>query len=284
MLGYNFVPRSLAALSAAALVLAGFPALTFPVLLLLLTVLPALVFSVRVRRRGPVTLAPLTRVLRAQGQAALTDFTGGSFAAANVTLVATQVSLAELAQYTSAQRVYQLGIIGLLVLSQSLQGWTVDPTANSDHRARTALKAHVLLGLVGGVLLAIAGPPLSAVLFGEQLAAPEAVTLMLAVSFALLSCSTGAGLHVLIPRRPPTHGPACHRGGQSARSGERPGVCARVGTDRRCRRTGAESTGGFVDHGADDTQSPERARLRVRGGAPTRRRRACRGPGHPRCP
>ena len=201
MLGYNFVPRSLAALSAAALVLAGFPALTFPVLLLLLTVLPALVFSVRVRRRGPVTLAPLTRVLRAQGQAALTDFTGGSFAAANVTLVATQVSLAELAQYTSAQRVYQLGIIGLLVLSQSLQGWTVDPTANSDHRARTALKAHVLLGLVGGVLLAIAGPPLSAVLFGEQLAAPEAVTLMLAVSFALLSCSTGAGLHVLIPRR-----------------------------------------------------------------------------------
>ena len=199
MLGYNFVPRSAAALGAAALVLVGLPAITFPVLLLSLTALATVLFTVRARRRGPVTLAPLVGVMRAQSQAALTDFTGGSFAAANLTLVATQVSLTELAQYTSAQRVYQLGIIALLVLSQSLQGWTVDPHGNRAQRSRTALKAHVLLGLGGGLLLAVVGPPLSAILFGDPLAAPAGVTVMLAASFALLSCSTGAGLHVLIP-------------------------------------------------------------------------------------
>lgn len=196
---YNFIPRSAASLGAAALVLLGAPPIVYPTLLLALSTLATAVFTARLLYRSKVRLSGIGRTFSTQTRSAAIDFMGGSFGAANVALVASQVSVAQLATYTSAQRVYQLGIVALMVLSQSLQGWTVDPTADRTHRGRIALKTHVLLGVVGGLFIGLAGPTVSALLFSDAHAAPLSITCLLALSFFLVCCGTGTGVHVLIP-------------------------------------------------------------------------------------
>lgn len=196
---YNFIPRSAASLGAAGLVLLGAPPIVYPTMLLTLSVLAAVVFTARLLYGSKVRLSGIGRTFATQTRSAAIDFMGGSFGAANVALVASQVSVAELASYTSAQRVYQLGIVALMVLSQSLQGWTVDPKADRTHRGRIAVKAHVLLGVVGGLFIGLAGPFVSGLLFSDAHAAPLSVTCLLALAFFLVSFGTGTGVHVLIP-------------------------------------------------------------------------------------
>jgi len=196
---YNFLPRSAASLVAAALIWFGSPPETYPIALLIQSLGATSVFTAKVVRHATIRIAPLLDTVGTQWQTAVTDFSGGVFSAANVALVASQVTVAELASYSSAQRVYQLGIIALLVLSQSLQGWTVDPSGDRTQRGRQALRAHALLGLVGGLFIGLAGPTVSSLLFGDQLAAPHAVTVALAFSFLFIACNTGIGVHVLIP-------------------------------------------------------------------------------------
>ena len=196
---YNFLPRTAASLMAAGLIWYGSPPEIYPIVLLVLSLTATGIFSTLAVRHARIRLAPLLTTFRAQWRTAVTDFTGGVFSAANVALVASQVTVAELAQYSSAQRVYQLGIISVLVLSQSLQGWTVDPAADRTRRGSKALQAHVVLGVLGGLFIGLAGPTVSALLFGDQLAAPLTVTVALAFSFLFIACSTGTGVHVLIP-------------------------------------------------------------------------------------
>lgn len=196
---YNFLPRTVASLLAAALIWFGSVPEVYPIALFTLSLVATAIFTVRAVRGETIRLAPIMTTFRTQVPTAVTDFTGGVFSAANVALVASQVTVAELAQYASAQRVYQLGIISVLVLSQSLQGWTVDPSGDRTRRGGYALRAHVLLGVVGGLFIALAGPTVSAVLFGDQLVAPLAVTVALALSFLFIACSTGTGVHLLIP-------------------------------------------------------------------------------------
>jgi O-antigen/teichoic acid export membrane protein len=196
---YNFLPRSAASLGAAALVLLGAPPIIYPALLLALSVLATVVFTVKVLTRSMVRLSGIGGIFRSQVRMAAIDFMGGAFGAANIALVASQVSVPDLAAYTSGQRVYQLGILSLMVLSQSLQGWTVDPAADRTHRGRIALKAHVLLGVVGGLAMGLVGPTISGLLFSDANSAPLSVTCLLAVSFFFVCCGTGTGVHVLIP-------------------------------------------------------------------------------------
>jgi PST family polysaccharide transporter len=196
---YNFLPRSAASLGAAGLVLLGAPPIVYPAVLLALSLLATAVFTARLLYGSGVRLSGVGRTFSRQTRSATIDFMGGSFGAANVALVASQVSVAQLATYTSAQRVYQLGTLALMVLSQSLQGWTVDPKADRTHRGRIALKAHVLLGVVGGLLIGLAGPIVSGLLFSDAHAAPLSITCLLALSFFFACCGTGTGVHVLIP-------------------------------------------------------------------------------------
>ncbi|QCB96955.1 polysaccharide biosynthesis protein [Arthrobacter sp. PAMC25564] len=131
------------------------------------------------------------------------NLTGSAYASSPVPIAtATVPSATATAGFASADSIYRLGIFSVVALGNTFQGWTLERDA-ADPRQRhlIALAAHALLGVAGGLFLALFGPWVSGVMFGEAVRADTLTCVYYGLSFFFLSASTPLIRNLLIPAR-----------------------------------------------------------------------------------
>jgi PST family polysaccharide transporter len=140
------------------------------------------------------------RRARTLRSANLVEVLGSLYSSAPLPLARVQLGGgAELATLGSADRLYRFSLLAVVALGNGLQGWVLESGANTRRRQLAAFLAHVLLGVVGAVCLAVAGTGMTALLFGRELAAPQAVMTWYAATFFVISVATPISRNVLFP-------------------------------------------------------------------------------------
>lgn len=200
---YEAVPRVVAALAAAGLLLLTRELVLYPLLAVVASIGGVVAFSRRLLAGAEGAwprVADLPRLLvRDKGLAAV-DVAGGAYGAVPVPLVNGLSDVAAAGAYASGDKLYKFGTYVPVSLANAFQSWTVEAGPGAlVRRLRTALLAHALVGAVGWAVLAVAGPWASGLLFGRDVAAHRDVCVWLGVAFLLASVRTSMTRHVLVP-------------------------------------------------------------------------------------
>lgn len=197
------VPRVLAAVASAALVLVTRDVAVYPLLAVAVSLGGIVVFTRRTLRghRFPrPTAAELRRLVVRDRAVAFNDIAGGAYQAVPVPVVTTVATAAAAASYASGDKLWRFGQYVPITLAHAFQSWTAEGgPADRGRRLRVALAAHVGVGVVGAVVLTLLGPRASALLFGPDVATTTAVCAWLAAAFLLMSVRTSLTRHVLVP-------------------------------------------------------------------------------------
>lgn len=131
---------------------------------------------------------------------AVTNLIGVAYAYAPVPLATAFLSNMASSHFASGDQLYRYALFAVTALGNALQGWTLESQGSSGHRRQVAaLLLHLALGVIGAVALVILGPWATALLFGQELAAPWAVTAWYGLAFAFITMSTPLLRNLLIP-------------------------------------------------------------------------------------
>ena len=200
---YDTLPRVAAAALAVPAVLVTRQVWTYPVLLVVATVLGLVAFQRRHAAGAdwsPLPVRRPVRELREQGGTAGVNLVATAYASTPAPIATSTFSGPVASGLSSADSVYRLGLFAVVAVGNAFQGWTLDPAAPDRRRRHTAaLVAHTALGLVGGAVLLALGPWVTGLLFGEAVAGSRAVCAGYAVAFLLISTSTPFVRNLLIP-------------------------------------------------------------------------------------
>jgi PST family polysaccharide transporter len=129
------------------------------------------------------------------------EVTGNLYANAPVPVATSLGTPVAAAGYSSGDKVYRYGLLAVVAVANSLQGWVLEVGGDRRRRNLAAIGAMVLLGVLGGAGLALLGAPVSAILFGHDVVADQATMAWLGVSFFAVSSSTPLIRNVLMPHR-----------------------------------------------------------------------------------
>lgn len=200
---FEALPRVGAAAAAAFLVLTTRELALYPVLAITASLGGVTLFSRRTLRGAGLPRlgwrAVRSLLVRDRSLAAI-DVAGGAYGAVPVPLVSAVSSVSDASAYASADKLYKFGMYIPITLGNAFQSWTVEGGIGAlGGRLRRALRAHIVIGLLGWVVFAAAGPPVSALLFGPAVEAQRAVCLWLGAAFMLASTRTSLTRHVLVP-------------------------------------------------------------------------------------
>ena len=198
----DILPRLVATLLAAVLLVTTGSVAWYPILLMVATLASGLGYAARIvgaRRIAVVHRAELAETLRASRSALSIELAGGAYNALAVAFVTGVAAPAQAASYVSGDKLYRIGQYSASALGNALQGWAVEagPAALAS-RVRVALVAHGILGLLGFGAFALLGVPLSDWLFGAAVAIEEATALGLGVAAFCIVVGTGLGRVVLV--------------------------------------------------------------------------------------
>jgi O-antigen/teichoic acid export membrane protein len=201
---FDTLPRFLAALLSAPLILATGQVWIYGVLSVVATIGALIGFQRRFGEKGswlPKSPVAAYRELLPQAGTAGVNLTGSAYASSPVPVAtATVPTAADTAGFASADSIYRLGLFSIVALGNTFQGWTLEHDApNPSRRHAIALSAHILLGVFGGLVLALLCPWISSVMFGEGVKADHLTSLFYGLSFLFLSASTPFIRNVLIP-------------------------------------------------------------------------------------
>ena len=201
LLHYDVLPRVVAALAGAALLVGGAPPLVFPALLILAGLWGTCVSLARIagRRGGSGPWRRWWPWLRRQLAPAMAELAGSSYSVAGGALVASQVTVPQMAAYASGWRLYLLALAAVVVSSRALQSWVLRDTLGRTGRVTGALRVHMVLGAAGLVLIPATGPYLTGLLFGDPLSISAALGLAFGTAFLAVSVSTALSRYVLVP-------------------------------------------------------------------------------------
>lgn len=203
ILFYDAIPRLVVAVASMFAIVNGVPVEVYPLAGILVTVVGTTLFSLRLLRRYPSPWPPLREVpglFRVGAPVALNDAALGSYSAVPSPLVNVLATGSAAAGFASADKMAKLGQFLPLTLANALQSWSAEVSGPARRsRLRVALAMHGGFGVLGMLVLGFAGPPVSALLFGEPAAAPMAVCFALGAAFALFSLRTSMTRHVLFP-------------------------------------------------------------------------------------
>lgn len=202
IVGYELVPRLLATVAAAVLLLLAGEVIWYPALLIGATVIGSGSFLVRtVGREGFLTRGPgaVRRQLMANRTVLATEIAAGAHNSLAVSFVSLVSPVAAAAAYISGDKLYRIGQYSVSALGNAVQGWVVDDQGREFRtRARIALLAHGALGVAGLVAFTALGPPLSRWLFGEIVAIDTPTAVGFGVATLGIALGTGIGRVVLI--------------------------------------------------------------------------------------
>ena len=199
---YEILPKMVATIVAASLVIRYVEVIWYPVLLIVSSSASLTIFCAR-------TVIPtdllrfrfkeLRHAFRANRSALATEMASGSYASLAVTFVSVSASPIQAASYVSGDKLFKLGIYAVGAVGNALQGWVVEHGAQEFRsRARQSFIAHFALGAVGFVSFVALGPTLSALLFGQVVAINQATAWGLGVAILALSLNTSLGRHTLL--------------------------------------------------------------------------------------
>lgn len=193
----DVIPRvSSVALSLALVGLTGV-ALWFPALGAAASLLTFGMQTASVLRRYPRTDARVER-RSVNWKSVATELLGGAYSTAAIALSSASMSVADVAAYSSAERLYRVGALSLGGATGGLVGW-VAGIDESPRRRRVAFYFGLTVGLLGMFLMGLAGPFASEVLFTEAYAIGQDVSWFMGMAFFFLSVNSVCGRVLLAP-------------------------------------------------------------------------------------
>jgi O-antigen/teichoic acid export membrane protein len=197
------LPRLGFSLLAAFLIGQGGSLWWYPVLLCVGTVLGVVGFSIVAVRpvRPPAReRTRLTTLLSRQSPSAVTTIVGATYAVGAIFLASTVTSTSEIAELSSADRIYRLATVGITIAASLLTPWIAVRDQASGRRARSAILMMSGIGLVGLPAITFLAPVAARILFGTDLEPSRATCLAYGVAFLGVAISTTLGQHYLVPR------------------------------------------------------------------------------------
>jgi hypothetical protein len=192
------LPRMVATLAAAGILLTGGDVIWYPLLLIVAMVAgPAVVY---LRFAGPeltrIDRDDALEVLRTHPPAVIAETAAGAYNALAVALVAGVAPVAQAARYVSGDKSYRIGQYAVSALGNALQGWVAEASAERSalgRRLRLAVLLHIALGLAGLITFALIGPWLTEVLFGRAVAIDQTTALGFGVATLGIALGTACG-------------------------------------------------------------------------------------------
>lgn len=128
------------------------------------------------------------------------EVVGNLYANAPVPVATATSSVTQAATYGSGDRLYRYGLLGVVAVGNALQGWVLEvDDARRRVRNRAAIIILAVVGVIGFFFLLFAGEPVTALLFGAELAAEPLTLLWLGVAFFAVAASTPLIRNVLMP-------------------------------------------------------------------------------------
>lgn len=130
------------------------------------------------------------------------EIVGNLYSNAPVPVAAASSSVAQSASYSSSDRIYRYGLLGVVAVGNALQGWTLE--ARGDHRRlrnRVSIALMSGLGLFGMCFLTFVGVPVSEFIFGGAAPAVQGMLIWLGLSYLAIAASTPLIRNVLLPAR-----------------------------------------------------------------------------------
>lgn len=201
--GYELLPRLLACALAVPVLWVTGELLLYPALLLVASAMGIGMFSAHELRGADLwttfTMKSVVTMVKRSHRSLVTEVAGGTYSAGSTALVSSTAGVADVAFFSSGDRVFRLALQSVVALSRASQGWVVTELGCLRSRVRYALVAHALLGLVGAIGLGLCGPWMSNIVFGDQLAFNAATGWALGCAFMAISWSAGLGRLLLIP-------------------------------------------------------------------------------------
>jgi PST family polysaccharide transporter len=205
---YDTLPRVVAAVAGAVLVAATGWISLYPMLLAVSVAVSLVAFRRRVtpgaRDTMPWPPARAVGELRHHLGTAGINLAATAYASTPVPVATFAFRPDVSSPFASADAAYRLGLFTVTAMGNAFQGWTLETGLGADERRsrhRSALWAHVVLGVVGGGLFAALAPWVTGLLFGSDVAAPRDVCVWYGVAFLFLSVSTPPIRNLLVPAR-----------------------------------------------------------------------------------
>ncbi len=186
------LPRIVATIMATVVLVAGGSVMWYPALLTMAMLCAPVVVAVRYAGREvlKVEREELRTVIREHPPAVIAESAAGVYNSLAIALVTSAAPIAQVGRYVSGDKVYRIGQYGVSALGNALQGWVVqDGKRSLGRRLRAAVVLHALLGSFGMVSAGVAGPWLTQLLFGQDVAISSATAW--GFGLALLGVSLG---------------------------------------------------------------------------------------------
>jgi len=201
---YDTMPRVVAAVVGAGVVWATGFVWTYPVLLALSVAVSLVAFRRRVVAgvdgTSPFPVSRSGGELRTHLGTAGINLAATAYASTPVPIVTVAFRPDVSSPFASADAAYRLGLFTVTAVGNAFQGWTLEGAGGERRsRHRAAFGAHLVLGVVGGLLFAALGPWVTGFVFGPDVAAPRDVCVWYGVAFLFLSVSTPPIRNLLVP-------------------------------------------------------------------------------------
>jgi hypothetical protein len=200
---YDTIPRFLATLVAAPILLLSQQLWTYTAILGVATTVAVWSFQRRFAAGEPWLPLPLGDTLRrlsAQRHTAGINAAGSAYAFTPAPIATVTLSPGASGSLSSADTLYRFGIFSVIALGNAFQSWVIEPGApNRRRRHSAAMVGHVVLGAAGAAILTILGPWVSTILFAGEARATTAMCFWYGVAFFFLSASTPFIRNLLIP-------------------------------------------------------------------------------------
>lgn len=202
------LPRLIASVVGAALLLLDSPLIVLPllqILVSLIVILPPACFYRRFLQKDlhQTTRHDAWRPPRARDQvpSLLGRLTSTLYVNLPVAIVSSFATPALAATYAASDRLQKAVLGGMQPVSQVMQGSSPkDDPRQEARRLRRLLGAAVALGATASTFCAVGGPELLGLLFREEIIVDTQVTIALAASVGLIVVTRCSGLIILLPR------------------------------------------------------------------------------------
>jgi hypothetical protein len=201
---YDVLPRMVATLGVIPLLLTTGEIIFYPLALLVLGLAGTLFYNAHHCQKGDfhgLTFRPILREIWALRAGTGVTVAAGSYASTPIIIVQLMAAPSGLAAFVSAEKLYRIGLLATAALGNSLQGWVSDFGADHARRRKYSLIALSGLGAAGWIVLSVAGPWVSSLLFSEALAASFWTCFWFGLSFLLVCVTTSTGAHWLVPAK-----------------------------------------------------------------------------------
>jgi O-antigen/teichoic acid export membrane protein len=201
---FDTIPRAAATLASAVLIGVSGMVWVYPALLTAVCLGSWCLFTIRhIPGAGKprASLRQAVRSLRSQVALASSSAIGTLYTSTPVPLASGLAGATGAAGFTSAERLYRFSLNAIVALANTLQSWVQEAESGRARRQRIAFLAHIALGAVGGLGLALLGRLLSGLLFGASMRASWTSCAFFGLTFFFISCSTPLTRNILVPAR-----------------------------------------------------------------------------------